>query len=215
MNLLKLSLLSFTLAALMVGCSKDNNDEDPLVPEIESITIEGTNAIHSIAISSDELQLNGRINYTDGTSSTTYNELDWDSNTSDLNVHNGLLEANANSGDALISISYRDKIFSQSSHLVNIIALNDVNISSVELNITSGTTDINTTGDYNLVANGTFTDNNATSNISSHIIWTSSNATVANISSLGVLSVQQNGTADINISVYNDINSSLTINVGL
>ena len=215
MTYLKLSLLSFSLAAFMFGCSQDSSDSDPLVPEIESISIEGTSAIHSITISSDNSQLLGLITYTDGTTSTTYNELDWESNTSNVYVHNGLLEANANSGDAIISSSYRDKIFNKDNYTVRIIALKDVNISSTSLNITAPSIDINTSGDYPLVANGTFTDNNVTTNISSHIIWTSSNTTVATINYLGVLSVEQNGTADINISVYNEKNASLKVNVGI
>ena len=222
MTYLKLSILSFSLAALMLGCSKNDNDNDPLVPEIESIMIEGTNAIHSIAISSDNLQLVGRINYTNGASSTTYNELDWESNdTSVILVHNGLLAAVSNHGTVNISASYRNKISTTTDYKISIIPLKDVNITSID----APTVDINystahpyavlsTPGTYQLQSNGTFDDNKTIEKISSNISWTSSNETIASISPSGSLIVYEiNGTIDINISVYGDSNSSLELNV--
>jgi len=224
MNLLKLSLLSFTLAALMVGCSQDNNDEDPLVPEIESIIIEGTNAIHSIAISSDELQLNGRINYTDGTSSTTYNELDWESNdTSIITVHNGLLAAVSNQGIVNISASYRDKIFTTTNYNVKIISLSEINITSdssllkiSEVTPDSYHADTNDSGPHQINVYGTFIDGNVTSSpITTNIVWDSNDSNVASITNTGLLSLvfDKNASAELNVSVYNDINATLELNV--
>jgi len=218
MTYLKLSLLSFSLAALMLGCSQESNDEDPLVPEIKSITIEGTDKIHALAISADTLQLIGRITYTDETSSTTYNELDWDSNDSSvISVHNGLLEAHSNHGTVAISATYRDKIFS-STHSVSIIPITEVNITSTNLTIdyTSdhNRTDAKTNSTYQLEANGVFSDMNQTLNISSNIIWTSSNITIASVGSTGSISTLSiEGNSTIKVSLFNDINSTIELNV--
>ncbi len=216
MTTLRLSLLSVSLAAVMLGCSQSNSDNTPLVPEIESIVIEGTDTIHAITIDSDDAQLVGRINYSDGTSATTYNELNWESNdTSVLTVNNGLITPVGNGGTASVSASYRDKIYTTLDHNVTLIAINDINITSIDLNITSSATDINQTGSYALIANGTFSDNNTTLNISSNITWVSSNTSVVTIDTNGLLTVIGDGSSDVNVSVFNDINSTLKVNVGL
>jgi len=217
MTYLKLSLLSLSLAALMFGCSKSDTNDDPLVPEIESITIEGTNNIHAIAIGSDALQLIGRVIYTDGTNSTTYVELDWDSNdTTVISVHNGLLEARSNQGTASITAKYRDKIFSN-THTVSIVPLTDVNITSSDLTIdyTADNNDTNasTNSTYQLAVNGIFSDMNETLDISSNAVWTSSNITIASVGSTGSISTLDEGNTTIQVSLFNEINSSIELNV--
>lgn len=217
MTYLKLSLLSLSLAALMFGCSKSDTNDDPLVPEIESITIEGTNNIHAIAIGSDALQLIGRVIYTDDTNSTTYVELDWDSNdTTVISVHNGLLEARSNQGTASITAKYRDKIFSN-THTVSIVPLTDVNITSSDLTIdyTADNNDTNasTNSTYQLAVNGIFSDMNETLDISSNAVWTSSNITIASVGSTGSISTLDEGNTTIQVSLFNEINSSIELNV--
>ena len=229
MTYLKLSLLSFSLAAFMFGCSQDSSNSDPLVPEIESITIEGTHTIHSVAIASDDLQLIGRINYTDNTSSITYVELDWESNdTSVVLVHNGLLAATGNGGVANISASYRNKVYTIEKHLITIVAISDINITSNNLNITYDDTnaskaaaDLNnshSSKSWQLTINGTFTDKNTTT-ISSNIGWTSSNATIASVDGGNFLYYKIepdiNTIIEINASVFTDIKAVLDLNISV
>ncbi len=224
MNYLQATLLSFSLVTLMVGCGTES-DEPPLVPEIISIEIDGTDvnsSLHSIIIDTDEPQLSATVTYDDGSSSRVTYQLDWESNDTDvITVNNGLLTPVANSGSVAISASFRDKLYTTIDKNITLIPLTDINITSPssDLNISyadvNASVDINTTGSYTLQANGTFEDNETVLAISSNIAWTSSNTTVATIDSAGLMTIKQNGTADINVSMYNEINATLELNVSL
>ena len=220
MKHLHLTLLSFSLAALMLGCSNDTNSDDaPLVPEITAITIEGTTSVHSIPIDNvDQLQLIGRISYSDDTNSTTYNELDWESNdTTVMQVHNGLLSPQANSGSATITASYRDKLYSENHHVVTIIPLADINLTSETLKITyapdKNSTDANTSSTYTLILNGNYGDGNSSTDISTNVLWNSSNTSVATILSTGELTTIDAGESNITVSLFNELNTTLELNV--
>ena len=227
MKYLKLSLLSVSLAALMLGCGTES-DEDPLVPEIVSIEIDGSDqngSIHSIFIDGDTTQLTGIISYSDGTSSTADFQLDWESNDSNVITVSGLgvVTAVANQGTAAISASYRDKIFTIIDKNITIIPLTELNIStdSALLTITKEGTnlfhgDTNDSGPHQLYANGLFSDGNITSSaITSHIDWSSSDTNVSLVSGTGLLTLlfDKNASVDINISVYNEVNATLDLNV--
>lgn len=223
MTYLKLSLLSFSLAAFLVGCGTES-DEAPLVPEIVSIEIDGTDTNSSVRSLEDELQLIATIIYSDGTDSTATSQLDWESNdTTLITVSNGLVTAVANHGTAAISASYRDKLFTTVDKNITIVPLTDVNITSVEdpivdINYTADPmhADINVSGTYKLSAIGTFEDGESNVTITSDINWTSSNTTIATIDiSTGDLNVLADGHTDINLSIYNEINTSLLIDVNL
>ncbi len=231
MKYLKLSLLSVSLAALMLGCGTES-DEPPLVPEVVSIEIDGpqNDSIHSIFIDGDTTQLTGIVTYSDGTDSSATYELDWESNDTDvISVSRlGVITAVANQGTAAVSASYRDNIYTTFDKNITIVSLTDVNISTeaTNLNITYDDTnssqaavDINTTGSYLLQVNGTFEDSETIMAISSHRAWTSSNTTVATVDLIGLMTIyslaDQNGTADINISIYDEVNATLELNVSL
>ncbi len=225
MKPLQLSLLSLSLTALLVGCSTDTNS-DPLVPEIVSVEIDGADVnstVHAIIIDIDEAQLSATVFYDDNTSANVSYQLSWESNNSDvLTVQNGLLEPTTNSGTAAISASYWDNIFTTVDKNITIIPLSDINITSNDINITELNSslyhlDTNTTGSYTLDVYGKFIDNNITSEpISSNITWVSSNSSVASISSDGLLTIEafdQNVTADINVSILNEVNATLELNI--
>lgn len=223
---LQRSLLTLSLAAIMMGCGT-TSDNEPLIPEIVSIEIDGTDvnsSIHAIIIDEDEAQLSATVSYDDSTSATATDQLDWESNdTAVVTVLNGLLTPAANGGAAAISASYRDRLFTTKDKNVTIIPLRDITITSAqEINITADDAnstlyhlDINTTGEYTLQSYGTFDDNKTTLDpISSNIQWTSSNTSVATVGdTTGIVTVIAAGTADINVSVYNEINSTLELNV--
>jgi hypothetical protein len=212
----------------MTGCGT-TSDTTPMIPEIVSIEIDGTDfnsSIHSIIIDQDEVQLMATVSYDDNTSASAEDQLDWESNdTTVLTVLNGLLTPAANNGTAAISASYRDKLFTTKDKNVTIIPLTDINITcEQDLNITVDDTnttlyhaDLNSTGDYTLQANGIFEEDNLTvSAISSNIIWKSSNTSVATVGeTTGIISILATGTADINVSVFNDINKTLLIDVNI
>ena len=225
MKYLHTTLLSFSLAALRIGCGTES-DEAPLVPEIVSIEIDGADlnsTLHSIIIDVDDPQLNAMVTYDDNSSSNATYQLDWDSNDTDvITVSNGLLTPAANSGSVAISASFRDKLFTTVDKNVSLIPLTDINITSEDINITELNStyyrlDANTTGSYTLNVYGTFADSNVTSEpISSNIQWVSSNTTVASITAEGLLTINafdQNMTADINVSIFSDVNATLELNI--
>ncbi len=223
---LKHSLSTLILAALLVGCG-GTSDSDPLIPEIASIEVDGTDvnsSVHAIIIDTDPSQLTATVTYDDNTSSYATYQLDWESNdTSVMTVLNGLLTPAANSGTAAISASYRDRLFTTTDKNVTIIPLTDINITcEQDINVTADTNttlyhaDFNTAGDYTLQANGVFEDNMTVSAISSNIKWISSNTSVATVAeTTGIITIIANGTADINVSVLNDINNTLLIDVNI
>ena len=224
MNYLNPPLLSLALSFFLLGCGSES-DKPPLVPEIVSISIQDHGTVSQLRSVGDELNLYGNIFYSDGTSSSTANELDWESNDSSvISVNNGQLVANANRGTVSISINYRNELFSESneSKIVEIIPIEEVNISSVDAplldinySITPPHADINTSGTYQLQAMGHF-ENNESYNITEDIIGRSSNVTVATVGiSTGDVITISSGLADINISLYDEVNSTLSLDINL
>lgn len=225
MNYLNPPLLSLALSLFLLGCGSES-DKPPLVPEIESIAIEGHENVSYLRSVGDEVHLYGNIYYSDGTSSTTADELDWESNdTSVISVNNGQLTAHANHGSVAISISYRHELSSKNSEskTMKIRPLEEVNISSVgapSLDIDYSTTpphaDINTSGTYQLQAMGHFKDDNESYDITKNIIWNSSNVTVATVGiATGDVTTIDSGHTDINVSLYNEVNSTLSLDINL
>lgn len=226
-------LLSSSLLALISGC-QSSDDEPPLIPEVEAIQIidyNTTTSLYSLTDTSEDnsgakstTNLTARIIYSDGRSATTVNELDWESNSSVVSISNGLCTVRTNHGTAKISASYRDTLYTKPNEAkkIDIIALADANISENSGLLTisydnngTGHVDINDSGPYELSANGHFEDKLPITNISSNRIWSSSNTTVATIDSSGTLTVHldKNATATIKVSVFNEVNASLELNV--
>jgi len=234
MKTLQNILLSSSLITLILGC-QSSDDQPPLIPEIEAIQIIDYNITTSLYALSDTsgaadavsstTNLLASVIYSDGRSATTVNELDWESNDSrTVAVSNGLCAALVNHGSAKISASYRETLYTKSdeSKKLTIIPLVDTNISDKnnDLNISydsngTGSVNINDSGPYELEANGHFEDKKSITDISSNIIWTSSNTTVATVSSSGTLNValDKNGTAVIKTSIFNEVNATLELKV--
>ena len=220
MTYLKLSLLSVSLAALMLGCGTES-DEPPLVPEIISIEIDETDTNSSVHSLDDPLQLSATVVYSDGPNASVDSQLSWESNDTNITtVFNGLVTAQANHGTAAISASYRNKFITTADKNITIIPLLDVIITSseapiIDINYTTvpASADINTNGTYKLSADGSF-ELTSIKSISSNITWTSSNITIASIDSTGSLTVNEvNGVVDISVSVYNEVNTTLKLNI--
>ncbi len=215
------SLLAFSLVTLLLGCSQDSSSDAPLVPEIKSISIEQKDNNYSVYSLQHTLKLYAQINYSDGTSDTTVNEVDWHpddlSESTTVLAHNGDVVALKNSGEANVTVTYRDKLSSEAPKLVSIIPLEKItNLTERDNNLTLGsTTDINaTTGNsVQMGANGSFVGGKSILNISSNITWTSSNTSVATIGSTGLLNVLTSGLTEINASVFNEVNGSVELNI--
>ena len=225
MNYLNPPILSLALTFLLLGCGSES-DKPPLVPDIASISIDGYENVMLLRSVGHQVDLSANVLYTDGTSSVTADELDWESNdTSTISVNNGHLTANANHGSVSISISYRDKLSSENneSKIVTIVPIEDINISSegapaldIDYSVIPPHTDVNTTGTYALKAMGYFKDDNTSYDITTNGIWRSGNVTVATVGiNTGEITILANGHTDINISILNEVNASLSIDVNL
>ena len=225
MNHLKLSLLTFSLATLMLGCSQDSGG-DPLVPEISGIEIDGAennSTIHAIYIDTDIQKLVATVIYSDGTTAPADSQLEWESNdTSVIQVVNGIIVPVGNGGTAAISASFRNKIHTTHDKNITVDPLTDINISTdnqlltinYEANASIASADVNNSGPYTFFINGTFKDGNTTEKISSNVSWSSSNTSVATITATGDLTIYDtNNSVEINASVFGDINATLDLNI--
>ena len=75
---LRQTLATLSLAAVISGCGT-TSDNEPLVPEIASISINETNEttrIHSFALDTDNNQSSATVLYSDGESSEATYQLD-------------------------------------------------------------------------------------------------------------------------------------------
>jgi len=225
LNYLNPSFLSLALTFFLLGCGSES-DNPPLIPEITAISIQGHETVSSLRSVGDQLDLYGTILYSDSSSSSTADELNWESNDSSIiSVNNGHLTANANYGSVSISINYREKLFSESneSKIIKIVPIEEINISSsgsptldIDYDVTPPHADVNTTGIYPLKLIGHFKDDNNSYDITNNVIWQSGNITVAVVGiSTGEVEILADGHTDINISLYQEINSTLSIDVNL
>lgn len=222
MNVYLKTLSVSALAALFLGCGTESN-KPPLVPEIVYIEVHQPSVDASIYALDDQLSLYADILYSDGSSSTTTNELDWHAkkghlSSSDIRVSNGEVFAYSNHGEANLSVTYRDELSSSEQKLVKIIPLSKIiNISQNDKNITLNTRiDVNaTTGQsIQMAADGEFNDTTPILDISSQIFWSSSNTTVAAIQSgTGLINVLSSGITEINASVFGEINATVELNI--
>jgi len=220
-TLLRTTLSVFFVLFFLTGCD-DTTNGAPLVPEVLSIEID-TPSKTVIRSLDDTIQLTATVRYSDNTNTTVTYELDWDSNDSSILVHNGLVTANENNGTATITATYRgDKLTTINEVNITIDPLLSVSISSNDLNIENNMTEINSTGTYQLIAYGNFsTDNNVTLSSSNDMNWSSSNTTVITVGStdglLSVLAQDSNFSdiIDINLSIFNEINTTLSIDTNL
>ena len=222
MNTLHKVLATTALSILSLGCGTESN-EPPLVPEIVSIEIHNASTPLSIYALDEQLFLYADILYTDGTSSSTVNEVNWFAKdagkaSSDIFVHNGEVQAVRNHGDATISITYRNDLQSTTPQHVTIKPLTQItNFTQNDLNITLNTSvELNVTTGYSIqmAANGEFNDSKAIVGISSNIIWSSSNTSVATIqSTTGLINVLTSGSTEINASVFSEVNASVELNI--
>jgi hypothetical protein len=210
------ALTLFAPALLLTACGGDTAD-GPIVKDIVSIDIDGAELSGGLHAAGEELQLSCTATYTDETTSDVTEEITWESNdTSVATVERGLVQGAANAGSVAITASFRN-FTTPVAKVLDIVPLEEVNITSDDISIADSLAEINTTGDFGLKADGTFADNQIL-DITENVQWSSSNTTVATVATgtdtAGLLSVLASGSTDINATLY-DINATLRIDVNL
>jgi hypothetical protein len=204
-------------AFLLTACGGDTAD-GAIVKDIVSIDIADAGLPGGLYAAGEGMQLTCTATYTDETTSDVTGEITWESNDTEVaTVERGLVQGAANAGSVAITANFR-KFTTPEAKVLNIIPLEEVNITSDDIAIADNLAEINTTGDFRFKADGTFADDQIR-DISENVLWTSSNTTVAtvatSINTAGLLSVFTGGSTDINATLY-DINATpLHIDVNL
>ncbi len=225
-----LTLLPISLSLFFLGCGTESN-EPPLVPEILKIEINDYNTTanaYALYVENEIPKTEMHINvfYSDDTEATATEDLDWVSLdgsdiSQDILVTNGEITAFRNHGDANVTATFREKFKTPARHvhiipltkILSVTAQTDANTSeltpSTELNIS-----VPTGESIKMLADGQFEDEKNITTINQSIIWTSSNYDVATINSItGQMNVIKTGAVDINVSVYNEVNATVTLNI--
>jgi hypothetical protein len=206
---LMLTLPLFLLAA----CGGDTAD-GPIVKDIVSIDIVNANLSGDLYAAGEGTQLSCTVTYTDETTSDVTDDITWESNdTTVATVERGLVQGAANTGSVAITASFQH-FNTRDAKVLSIIPLAELNITSDDITIADNHAEVNTTGTFNLKADGTFADDRIL-DITDYVQWTSSNTTVATVAVTGMLTALAEGSTDINASLY-DINATpLQIDVNL
>lgn len=156
----------FTLVTLFLVACGDNTTK-AIVSDIEKLTIDN---LDKNIYSTDSILLNASLKYENNEDTNVTNNIKWlSSDYSLVNIKNNTLTPVTNSGDVKITAKYealKDKV------TLHIVGLKDLNNS---WSITS--TEIKSTGEFPLIAEGNFTDGTNNKKILHNISWSSSNET--------------------------------------
>jgi len=204
MKLIKNLLLS-TTALLFIACG-DNTTQN-ITSDIDKLTIDEKTDQPTDVYSTDEIKLHASAIYNDSTSGDATHSVKWiSSNYEIMNQNYATSLPVSNSGDANITASYGE--FNDTIQL-HIVGLTDINNS---WNIVS--TDINTTGEFILKAEGNFSDGVNNKEIIHNIYWYSSNSDdiiVVNDDDTVTITIDSTGERNITAKLFDNNESNKTI----
>ena len=184
------------------GSSKSNSQNSNGTPILASITVYGKNAVTSVAAGAS-LQLVAQGNYSDGTIKDISSSVTW--STSDSTVATasvaGLLTSKK--AGSVIATAAQGSISGTMKVTVSGAALSSISISGGSA-VAAGVSE-------QLTAQGTYTDS-STQAITSQVTWQSSDATVATVSSSGMLKSLKAGTVTVSATMTSVTgNASVTV----
>ncbi len=201
MKLIQNTLLS-TVAFMFISCG--DNTTVPL-KDITSLKINESNVtIYSTDADSDESRLTANVYFNDGTNDDATNELVWSSSdTTIATIKQGKISVGTtNGGDINITVSHKD-LYSEPI-LFHIRKLLDYNITLLD-------SDANSTGTYELLAEGIFEDN-TTHTVRKNITWESNNSSIITIEEeKSEIEITTTGDTNITSKLFNDDNMTKTI----
>ena len=206
MKIIKNLLLS-TTALLFISCG-DNTTQN-MTSDIKELVI-NENKITDI-YSTDEMKLSATVIYENNTTADATNNVKWISSDYSIITQNYSKSIPIlNGGTADISAVYND--FNSSIQL-NIIGLKDINNSWSIVK-----TDINTTGDFTLTAEGNFSNGVNNKEIIHNISWFSSNSDdtiVVNDDYSVTLTIESNGDRNITARLFDNNETDKTISYSI
>ena len=186
-------ITALSISLFFISCG--DNTLEHITSDIQKIEID-QNDVTSI-YSTDKTSLSSSVFYMDGTNADVTYDVSWEN--SDYNVttlNKNILIPIVNSGDANITVKYKDI---SDKITVTIIGLKDINNS---WKITRS--DIETTGDFELKADGNFSDGVNNKPIIHNITWSSSNSD-------DIITIEEDYSIKINISTVGDRNITATL----
>ncbi|MEA2099918.1 MAG: hypothetical protein U9P72_07300 [Campylobacterota bacterium] len=199
------NILLYTTALFFISCG--DNTTEHITSDIKELTI-NEKTLNPISIySTDALKLSAKVTYEDSSSADASNSVKWSSSNYAIMTQDSFLSIPiANNGSVEITAKYRD--FNDSINL-NIIGLNDINSS---WGITS--TNITTTGEFGLTAEGNFTDGVNNKPLIHNIKWYSSESTdiiTTNDDYSVTLTIESTGDRNITARLFENNNTDQTI----
>jgi uncharacterized protein YjdB len=169
------------------GSSKSNTKGNGSSTTLNSITVYGTNGATSIAAGAT-LQMIALGKYSDGTIVDITSQVNWStSNVTVATTNTSGLLSSLKSGAITVSAS-KDSITGKMNVTVNSAVLSSISVTG-GATVSSGATE-------QLTATGVFSDN-STQNLTSTVIWSTSDSTVAGVSGGGLLTAFKAGTVTV------------------
>lgn len=197
MKIIKYTLLPL-LASVLISCG--DNTETPKTSNVTSIKIDSTNL--SIRSTDAEVSLSAIVNYDDGNSADASKGVTWGNTDYDvLNMLEGEISADANSGEANVTIKYGN--FSDSIK-VEVIELTDVFIVPL---------DSNATGTHTLEARGNFKNGDKNITLVKNVNWYADNDAVLSVDDNNIWSIEiKSGDTNLTLRVF-DINETVIYSI--
>ncbi len=202
MKLLQKSILLSTIAFMFLSCGDNTNS--PL-KDITALKINETNlTVYSTDADSDENRLTANVYFNDGTDDDATDELVWNSSNSAIaTISQGKVKVGTeNGGDINITVSHKNLI--SEPILFHVQKLIDYNISILN-------SEANTTGTYQLQANGFFEDN-TTQLIINNLTWESNNSSIiTKEEEKSEIEITTTGDTNLTSTLFYDANLTETI----
>lgn len=215
-------LVIFFISLILSSCSSSNGTK---TIDYYSYELDNNN---TTLISNRSSQINIYAHYNNGETQTVNNKFIWQSsNENAATVSNGLVKTSNLQTNVIINFSSTETLPNGNPIYQDSVTLNIKNANLVSIAISpSIITSINQGVQKSLIATGTF-DNNSTYGITNDCNWSSADATIASITSNGVLTALSEGNTTItatdaisnisaiiqvtvNKSTYTDLNISAT-----
>lgn len=204
-------LLSLLSAAILLN-SCGENTTTPINIDVNGMRIDPLTAP---IYSTDLFTPSATVYYDDGTSDDATENVDWKrSDASMLYLSNELTVLPlTNDGNSTLSAGYKSFKYYENNITIDIVGITDINGTNktwdiIDLNLT-------TTGTYDLIAEGNFTDGTPNKELTRNIVWTSAGATATisvDTTNNYKTTIEITGTGDINITatLFADVNATQT-----
>ena len=181
-------IIALSTSLFFISCG--DNTLQHITSDVQKIEIDNSDTIKVYA--TDETVLSSSVYYEDNTSADSTYSVSWgNSNYNLATLNKNILMPIVNSGDLNISVKYENM---SDKTTLSIIGIKDINSS---WGITTAT--IETTGDFELTADGNFSDGVNNKTIIHNITWSSTNSD-------DIITIGEDYSVKINISTIGDRN---------